>query len=86
MKTTLNELELFHAGTKKKKSYKSAGSLYSIESIQKSKEMKLYQTEAMQSLESTLFKLFSASKEPYWLNLILIENCRDLPVHKYSKI
>ncbi len=38
----------------------------------------------MKSLETSLFKLFAASQDPFWLNLILIENTRDFRTNKYS--
>lgn len=35
-------------------------------------------------IESTLFKLFDQSPEPFWLNLLLIENCKDFTSNKYN--
>jgi len=37
-------------------------------------------------LETELFELFESSPQAYWLNLILIENCRDYPANKYNSI
>ena len=40
---------------------------------------------ALKAIELCLFKQFSKSNHPFWLNLILIENSKDFQVKKYSK-
>ena len=52
----------------------------------KLKEAKLAQENAMKKLENRLFQLFGSSSEPYWLNLILIENTKDYQVNKFNTL
>ncbi len=37
-------------------------------------------------IEQKLFNQFNASKDPYWLNLILIENSKDYHINKYNTL
>jgi hypothetical protein len=37
-------------------------------------------------IEQKLFNQFNVSKDPYWLNLILIENAKDYHINKYNTL
>jgi hypothetical protein len=37
-------------------------------------------------VEIELYELFESSPQPYWLNLILIENCRDYSANRFNSI
>jgi hypothetical protein len=75
---SLAHLDVFYAQLRKKKNDKPADRNAIL-------KQKLIQEDALKNIERLLFELFHQCQEPYWLNLILIENCKDLTVKKYSK-
>jgi hypothetical protein len=47
---------------------------------------KKHQETVNKQIEATLFKEFSSAQDPFWLNLILIENSKDYMVNKYNTL
>ncbi len=84
LKSSLSELELIHATIRTKSQVSKVGQ--SGLATADSRQSKQKKENAMRSLETSLFTMYAASRDPYWLNLILIENCRDLKINKYSKM
>ena len=71
LKASLAELELIHSKIKGKKPIQSLDKAVAT-SVADDRQAKNIKQEAMLCLEATLFKLFTASRDPYWLNLIFI--------------
>ena len=89
LKRYLSELESIHALTKKKTlqnvSLEDKLNSLNIDNKQPTANKQLEES-MMKKLEAKLYEEFNAVKQPYWLHLILIENCRDYSVNKYNSL
>lgn len=41
---------------------------------------------AFKSIDAKLSQLFAESPQPYWLNILLIENCKDYATNRYNSL
>jgi hypothetical protein len=47
---------------------------------------KKHQEAVNKKIEASLFDVFTSSPDPFWLNLFLVENCKDYAVNKYNTL